>query len=98
MKNTRYKAPELRPGVLVTLHDGEDAQVYTVKGFHNLNVYLVWFEGTRKCGSWSDYSYCRKPTLEQIQYSINTRGRLANLKDVTEVADMTHEQGQAAIV
>ena len=46
---------------------------------------MVWFEGSRKCGQWADYSNSRKPTIEQIEYSINANGRLAGIMDVAEV-------------
>jgi len=45
----------------------------------------VWFEGSRKCSQQADYSGCSKPTVEQIEYSINANGRLAGIMDVAEV-------------
>jgi hypothetical protein len=86
MKNATYKKQDMRPGLLIVRGQHPDAQVYTVKGVpQENNIYLVWFEGSRKCGQWSDYSGCYKPTVEQIEYSINANGRLAGIMDVAEV-------------
>jgi hypothetical protein len=83
MKSTLYKKQDMRPGLLIVRGQHPDAQVYTVQGQpENNQIYLVWFEGSRKCGQWSDYSGCYKPTVEQIEYSINANGRLAGIKDV----------------
>jgi hypothetical protein len=82
----QYKKADIRPGLLVVRGEHPDAQVYTVRGVPQGNaVYLVWFEGTRKCGQWADYSGSYKPTLKQIEYSINANGRLAGILDVAEV-------------
>jgi hypothetical protein len=81
-----YKKQDMRPGLLVVRGKHADAQVYTVKGLPEGNaIYLVWFEGLRKCGQWTDYSGCFKPTVEQIEYSINANGRLAGIMDVAKV-------------
>ena len=81
-----YKKQDMRPGLLIVRGKHADAQVYTVKGLPQGNtVHLVWFEGSRKCGQWSDYSGCYKPTVEQIEYSINANGRLAGIMDVAKV-------------
>jgi hypothetical protein len=82
----KYRKGDMRPGLLVVRGKHPDAQVYTVRGLPDRNsIYLVWFEGTRKCGQWTDYSDCFQPTMEQIEYSINANGRLANILDVAEV-------------
>jgi hypothetical protein len=82
----RYKKQDMRPGLLIVRGQHADAQVYTVKGVPVGNVIsLVWFEGSRKCGQQADYSGCFKPTVEQIEYSINANGRLAGIMDVAEV-------------
>jgi len=86
MKNATYKKQDMRPGLLIVRGSHPDAQVYTVQGLPNGNeIYLVWFEGSRKCGQWSDYSNSHKPTIEQIEYSINANGRLAGIMDVAEI-------------
>lgn len=82
----RYKKQDMRPGLLVVRGQHADAQVYTVRGAPVGNtVSLVWFEGSRKCSQQADYSGCSKPTVEQIEYSINANGRLAGIIDVAEV-------------
>ena len=70
-------------GQLIVRTEHDEAQVYTVGVISRLAIYLVWFEGTRKCGQWSDYSGSYKPTLKQIERSIAINGRLANSLDVT---------------
>ena len=74
--------------VVVTTH--EQCQVRTIGAIHKHasgNIYgvtLLWNEGSRLCGQHSD-AYCLyKPTLEQIEYSIQVNGRLANKTDVCE--------------
>jgi hypothetical protein len=82
----RYKKQDMRPGLLIVRGQHADAQVYTVKGAPVGNIIsLVWFEGSRKCSQQADYSGCYKPTIEQIEYSINANGRLAGIMDVAEV-------------
>ena len=66
---------------LIVRTEHEEAQVYTVGAISKLDIYLVWFEGDRKCGQWSDYSGSYKPTLKQIERSITMNGRLANSRD-----------------
>jgi hypothetical protein len=70
---------------LIVRGEHADAQVYTVAAIRGLQVYLVWFEGSRQCGQWSDYSGCYKPTLEQIENSIAVNGRLASGHDIKDL-------------
>jgi len=74
---------------LIVRIEHKDAQVYTVGAIghpeNQFAIYLVWFEGTRKCGQWTDYSGCYLPTLKQIERSIFMSGRLANGRDITGV-------------
>jgi hypothetical protein len=82
----QYKKADIRPGLLVVLGKHPEAQVYTVRGGLDGNsLRVVWFAGSHKCEQWIDYSLAYKPTLEQIEYSINVHGRLANIMDVVEV-------------
>lgn len=76
---------QLRLGQLIVRGEHKDAQVYTVAAVRGFNIYLVWFEGIRQCGQWSDYSGCYKPTLEQIEFSIAANGRLASGHDIKAV-------------
>lgn len=76
---------QIRLGQLIVRGEHKDAQVYTVAAIRGLNIYLVWFEGTRQCGQWSDYSGCYKPTLDQIEYSIAANGRLASGHDIKDL-------------
>jgi hypothetical protein len=82
-KQKRLTSEELDLSQLVVRGTHKDAQVYTIGARHKFNIYVVWFEGDRKCGQWTDYGDCYRPTIEQIQYSISANGRLASLKDIT---------------
>ena len=100
MSNVRHDLPleinmvkpiarkDLYLGQLIVRNDQPDAQVYTIGAIGHpeaaLAVYLVWFEGTHKCGQWADYSPSYLPSLKQIESSI-TNGRLANSRDLTNV-------------
>ena len=70
-------------GQLIVRTEHIDAQIYTVGARQGFNVFLVWFEGSRKCCQWADYSNSYLPTLKQIERSIMVNGRLANSKDIT---------------
>jgi hypothetical protein len=81
---------DLYVGQLIVRNDDDvDAQVYTIGAIGHPDtrfaIYLVWFEGKRKCGSWSDYGGSYLPTLKQIERSIMMNGRLADSKDITGV-------------
>jgi hypothetical protein len=73
---------------LIVRNDDDDAQVYTIGAIGHPDtrfaIYLVWFEGKRKCGSWIDFGGSYEPTLKQIERSL-MGGRLANSKDITGV-------------
>jgi hypothetical protein len=81
----RLTLKQLYLGQLVVRGEHADAQVYTVAAVRDLNIYLVWFEGSRQCGQWSDYSGSYKPTLAQIEYSIAANGRLASGQDIKDL-------------
>ena len=73
---------------LIVRNDNDDAQVYTIGAIghpeNRFAIYLVWFEGNHKCGSWIDYDGSYLPTLKQIERSL-MGGRLASSKDITGV-------------
>jgi hypothetical protein len=79
---------DLYVGQLIVRNDDVDAQVYTIGAIGHpetrFAIYLVWFEGKRKCGSWIDYGGSYLPTLKQIERSL-MGGRLASSKDITGV-------------
>ena len=79
------KLKDIRPGQLVVTSDSPEAQVRTVESVDGLHVTLTWFEGTNQCIQGVDYSLLGVPTIAQIEYSINNRGRLANMDDVKDV-------------
>ena len=78
-------------GQLVTrTNEHEYTCVYTIGALRGrsdgvMQVYLVWFEGTRQCGQWADSSGCYLPTLRQVEASIFANGRLANSRDITSL-------------
>jgi hypothetical protein len=80
---------DLYVGQLIVRTDHKDAQVYTIGAIGHpetrFAIYLVWFEGTRKCGQWIDFGGSYLPTLKQIERSILMSGRLANSRDITGV-------------
>ena len=79
---------ELYLGQLIVRNDDVDALVYTIGAIGHPDtqfaIYLVWFEGKRKCGSWIDYGGLYLPTLKQIERSL-MGVRLASSKDITGV-------------
>jgi hypothetical protein len=81
----RLTLKQLYLGQLIVRGEHADAQVYTVAAIRGLNIYLVWFGGTRISGQWSDYGDCYKPTLAQIEYSIAANGRLASGQDIKDL-------------
>ena len=82
-KQKRLTLGELYLGQLIVRGTHKDPQVYTIGAQHKFNIYVVWFEGDRKSGQWTDYGDCYIPTIEQIQYSISANGRLASHRDIT---------------
>jgi hypothetical protein len=76
------KLKDLRLCQLIVRNDLPETQVYTIAAIRGLNIYLIWYEGSRMSGQWTDYSDCYKPTLDQIQYSIAANGKLASGQDV----------------
>jgi hypothetical protein len=81
----RLTLKQLRLRQLIVRGTHADAQVYTLAAIRGTSTYLVWFEGPTKCGQWSDYDGCYKPTLEQIEYSIAANGRLASGQDIKDL-------------
>jgi hypothetical protein len=85
MKQTAIKLKDLYVGQLIARGTHPDPQIYTVASISGLNIFLIWFEGSRMSSQWTDYSDCYKPTLKQIEYSIEANGRLASGRDVVEL-------------
>jgi len=81
----RIKKQDIRAGLLVTATNHPESQVYTVERMDGNQVTLTWYEGSNQCICDSDYSMLWKPTIEQVEYSINANGRLANILDVADV-------------
>ena len=81
---------KLYVGQLVVVSTIDTAQVRTIGAIHKREngviyaVTLLWNEGSRLCGQHTDAFTLYKPTLEQIEYSIQVNGRLANKTDVCE--------------
>ena len=74
----------LHIGQLVVLNKHTDAQVYTIAEIEDFTVTLMWYEGKRLCVNAWDSSRFFYPDLEQIEYSINSNGRLATVRDRME--------------
>ena len=74
--NKPIKIQQLYVGQLICVNSDTETQVYTIAKIDRLDVLLMWKEGTHDCQQWTDYSYCYKPTLEQIEYSITQNGPL----------------------
>lgn len=83
--NRKIKLKDFRVGMLVVSTDRVETQVYTVESVEGLRIMLVWREGERTGVSSLDYSMLMTPTIEQIEYSINNNGRLADMNDVADV-------------
>ena len=71
-------------GQLVVLNKHTEAQVYTIAEIEDFTVTLMWYEGKRLCVNVWDSSRFFYPDLEQIEYSINSNGRLATVRDRME--------------
>ena len=80
----RIAQKSLYIGQLIVLNKHTDAQVYTIAEIEDFTVTLIWFEGKRLCVNQWDSSRCFYPELEQIEYSINSNGRLATVRDRME--------------
>jgi hypothetical protein len=83
--NKKIKLQNIYVGQLVVTSNSAEAQVRTVESVEGFMVTLTWYEGTNQCIQGVDYSSLMTPTIEQIEYSINNHGRLANLQDVEDV-------------
>ena len=83
--NRKIKLKDFRVGMFVVSTDRVETQVYTVESVEGFRIMLVWREGERTGVSSLDYSMLMTPTLEQIEYSINNNGRLADMNDVADV-------------
>jgi hypothetical protein len=83
--NRKIKLKDFRAGMLVVSTDRVETQVYTVESIKGYWITLVWREGDRMAVCGMDSSMLMTPTLEQIEYSINANGRLANILDVADV-------------
>ena len=82
---SRLTLKQLYLGQLIVRGPHADAQVYTVAAIRGFNIYVVWFEGKRMSGQWTDYGNCYKPALTQIEYSIAASGRLASGQDIKDL-------------
>ena len=85
MAKASLKLKDLYIGQLITRGDHLLTQVYTVAAIRGLNIYLIWFEGSRMSGQWIDYERSYRPTLQQIEYSIAANGRLASGQDIKDL-------------
>lgn len=83
--NRKIKLKDFRAGMLVVSTDRVETQVYTVESIKGYWITLVWCEGERMGVCGLDSSMLMTPTVEQIEYSINANGRLANILDVADV-------------
>ena len=86
------KFKDLKVGMLIVRGEHADAQVYTIAARDSLSILevkLIWFEGTRLCSQWTDYSDCYTPTIAQIEHSIAANGRLASRYDVLDILAIT---------
>jgi hypothetical protein len=81
----KIKLQNIYAGQLVVTSNSPEAQVRTVESVEGFMVTLTWYEGTSQCIQGVDYSLLSVPTIEQIEYSINNNGRLANMQDVKDV-------------
>jgi hypothetical protein len=81
---------KLYVGQLVVVSTIETAQVRTIAKIHKRDsgvvyaVTFIWNEGDRLCAQNTDAWTLYKPTLEQIEFSIQVNGKLANKGDVCE--------------
>ena len=82
---SRLTLKQLYLGQLIVRGPHADAQVYTVAAIRGFNIYVVWFEGKRMSGQWTDYGDCYQPTFAQIEYSIAANGRLASGQDIKDL-------------
>ena len=80
----RIAQKSLYIGQLIVLNKHAEAQVYTIAEIEDFTVTLMWYEGKRLCVNVWDSSRCFYPDLEQIEYSINSNGRLATVRDRME--------------
>jgi len=83
--NRKIKLKDYRAGMLVVSTDRVETQVYTVESIKGYWITMVWREGDRTCICGMDSSMLITPTIEQIEYSINNNGRLADMNDVADV-------------
>ena len=51
---SRLTLKQLYLGQLIVRGPHADAQVYTVAAIRGFNIYVVWFEGKRMSGQWTD--------------------------------------------
>jgi hypothetical protein len=79
---------KLYVGQLVVVTTNKDAQVRTIGAIHRSDhgtvsaVTLLWREGKRMCGQDSNPWTLYKPTLDQIEFSIEVNGALVNKTDI----------------
>lgn len=79
---------KLYVGQLVVVTTNKDAHVRTIGAIHKHGhgsvcaVTLLWREGKQVCGQDSAPWALYKPTLDQIEFSIEVNGALVNKTDV----------------
>lgn len=82
MTSKKLNLRDLRVGQLVVCTDHAEAQVRTIAEIDRFRVLIASFEGDKLCSWWTDYSLCYKPTIEQVEYTINNWGRLVSIDDL----------------
>ena len=84
----KVKKADLHIGQLVVVSDAPDAQVRTIAyvSDHKKFALLMWFEGERLSTQSLTTDILLVPTIQQIEYSINTYGALATMKVALERA------------
>ena len=81
---------KLYVGQLVVVTTNEQVQVRTIAKIHKraygtvFAVTCIWREGNRLCVQDSEPWTLYKPTLQQIEFSIQVNGKLSNKTDVCE--------------
>jgi hypothetical protein len=78
---------ELHIGQLVVCTEYREAQVRTIAKIDRFNVLLASFEGDNLCTWWADYTLCHKPTIEQVEYTVNNWGRIVSLADLKQIKE-----------
>jgi len=87
MTNKRIPQSQLYIGQLVVCSTHPEAQVRTVSEIHDrFMVSVQWYEGSQQCVQPVDYSMLLTPTIQQIEYSIASNGKLVAMNDIMQLA------------